>query len=525
MKTYPSFILNIVLWSISLSLMGQSVVSRQKADQYVFPNPGKQIILVESIPSNQEGLSGRIMNPDNPLYKPVMLEMEYDFHRSMNRINQCVRNLTKNMEGPNILLLSGNEGGFPRIGITITYPDQTQKDFPDLHFVDLVLNEWRIEQGELAIYSHEMGHVLMNQILTDYWDRFPNPTSPKQHVSMGITDCLTAFYEGWGVHFQRHAYDQVEKYRRTFHDQYGPSRAMTMAWHSNLDESLRIMDVETGQYIYEKLLPLGIATDTLSLEEKILFEHTSPVFDPTRIKNAQQMLACEGVVASIFYFITSNSTLQNNYQDISFYKPFLLSDPLDDLSPRDLFTPFENVLLKTVFVWTRMNQEDQPDSPVIGFIKHWCQLFPEDKESLIKTFIYVTKGRTVQNELPALTERINYFGQIGDISQFRQLSNQWIDQYQKVVQSVLEDPNLIGKNVGPEIWIRHPEVMIRNTLWMDEPRSELVINVNTASAAELSAFIDDTLVALLLQKRQSKGFLNLEDIETSAPILLDFLCE
>ncbi|MFC2132620.1 hypothetical protein ACFLRG_02365 [Bacteroidota bacterium] len=505
----------IIFQPLFLVFMLASISSNAQtnSDDYIYPNPDKRIILIESMKSDQQGISGKNLSTENPIYDLIMKEMAIDFHEQVNRINQCARNLVSNINGPNILLLSSNDGGFPRQGITLEYPDGKKQAFPNLHFADLVLDERRIKQGAFSIYSHEMGHVMMNLILDDFWTRYPNPTSPKQHVSMGVTDYLTAFYEGWGVHFQRLAYDYVERYRRSFHDKYQPNRGVTMSWHSNLDESLRLMDVETKKYIYQKLLPGGIDEDTLSIQERILLEHTSPFFDPTRIKNAQQMLSCEGVLASLFYFISSSRTLQQNYQKISFYRPFLIKEPESEMIPEDLFTPLENVLLKTVWVWSAMNQEVELDPPFIEFIKNWCRIFPEDKKELLTIFINVTKGKTISNELAELTESINYYGQVGNLIEFRKLSSIWMDKYKTLITSATNDIELLLQNVGPELWIEHPDIQIRRTLWMDEPKSPLLINLNTASYQEIIAFTTPEKARKIIALRQQKGYLTERDKE------------
>ncbi len=71
---------------------------------------------------------------------------------------------------------------------------------------------------------------------------------------MGVTDYVTAFSEGWGVHFQRLAYDH------------------------------------------------------------------------TRIKNAQEMLSCEGVLATLFYQINSDKTLNLNSAGLSEIEVFIGKD-------------------------------------------------------------------------------------------------------------------------------------------------------------------------------------------------------
>ena len=103
------------------------------------------------------------------------------------------------------MFLSKTEGGFPRQGFILKEGEQTT-EYPDLFFVDLVLDEKRLAQGELDIYSHELGHVMMLNIMGD---EIPDQRSTKQHVSMGITDYSIAFFEGWGIHFPVNRIDRL----------------------------------------------------------------------------------------------------------------------------------------------------------------------------------------------------------------------------------------------------------------------------------------------------------------------------
>ncbi len=479
--------------------------SQQKYDHLIFPIPEKPVEIVLAEQSTDDMITGRIAQAYTGLLTYVLDELTDPFHLQMIRVSQCARYLSGNTEGPNLLLLSKNEGGFPRQGIKIV-SDDSETTYPDLHFVDLVIDEKRLENGALSIYSHELGHVMMNLILNTYWDRFPSPTSPKQHVSMGVTDYLTAFYEGWGVSFQRLAYDAVEKYRSSFHAKMSPKRGLTMAWHSNLDKYLRLFKVEDNGYLYQKSPIRASIWDTLSPEQKILYEHTSTQFDISRIRNAQQLLSSEGFLATLFYQINSNPELQNKYADDQFYSGFLLKPIPDGVKPQDIFTPLENVLLKNLAVWHKMNQSEGMVPVSISYIKTWMELFPDNANEVISTFILLSRGATVNIELPRLVEKVNLNGQMGDIGLFREYSGLYFSEIQKIIKQVAEDPNLLTAAIGPELWVSHPTMEIRRALWMPEPKAPLQINLNSAGFADVAAFIGEEEAMEFIAHRRFKGF-------------------
>ncbi len=481
-------------------------VAQSNFDEFIFPDP-KQKIAIVAVEKGGMGMpKGKLVTSLEGLSGKLMEELDHPFHQQMIRVSQCARNLAKNSQGPNILFLSQEEGGFPRQGIELIGVDENKRKYPDLHYVDLMIDERRFADGALSIYTHELGHIMMNLLLHSYWDIFPNPTSPKQHVSMGITDQLTAFYEGWGVHFQRLTFDQMPAYAAVFNQKFSSNRAATMAWHSNLDEYLRLTGVLDNLYIYQKAAPTGIQVDTLSIEEQILFEHTNTNFDHSSIKNAQQMLACEGVLATLFYQINTNAQLQNSYAGRDWYQNFLLADLPSNVTPESVFTPLENVYLKNLWIWHQL-QIKQPEGPVMmSFIQEWCKQFPADTEALLGTFIMITRGKTMSNDLADINGQINHYGQVGNIQKFRSLLPAFNDSYKSLLKEAMDQPETLQANLGPELWITHKKMKIQRTLWMEKPKGPLHINLNTASLPEVMAFIPKETAMKFIKTRDELGF-------------------
>jgi len=149
----------------------------------IYPNQNNKISFLESAGRSNDLLKGTVYSPNAPLINKIKKELDLPFHASLLKMNQCSRNFSGNTRGPNVLFLSQSEGGFPRHGLAIQEGEHLH-EYPELNFVDLVLNEQRVDQGALDIYSHELGHVMMMNI----WPDFPEGKSNKQHVSMGITD-------------------------------------------------------------------------------------------------------------------------------------------------------------------------------------------------------------------------------------------------------------------------------------------------------------------------------------------------
>ncbi|MFH0759996.1 MAG: hypothetical protein V2A67_00660 [Bacteroidota bacterium] len=500
-----SFLFPVLACGMLLQFPG-GAIAQSAGDAFIFHDPSRKILVAEATQNGGRKLTGRVLKSTDSLAMLALDDLGMPFNNQMIRISQCARNLVGNSAGPNLLFLSKNEGGFPRTGIWLTEADGKEMHYPDLQFVDLVLDKDRIERGDLSIYSHELGHVMMGLILDETLEKLDLGRSKKQHVSMGVTDYITAFSEGWGVHFQRLAYDQTAKYRQAFDDKLTPDRSLSLVWHSGMDEYLRLQFVRDNGYIYEKFIQLGVDHDTLSQEQKILLEHTSPAFDHTRIKNAQQMLSCEGVLATLFYQINSDKKLAGNYLPSEFYAPFLVQPLPADLTPEQVFTPLENMMLKNLWVWKRMTQSGFQGNPFIAWLDEWCRQFPEDREEILKLFIQITKGVTISPDLARLSETISYVGQVGDYQSFKGLLPGYQEMLKNLIQQILTDPVKLTANIGPELWVTSKKVMVRRGLWMPEPKSPLSVNMNSAGLSEIEIFTGKEKAFEFIQKRKELGY-------------------
>lgn len=501
---------------VLIVLLPSFLISSDKkiADHLIFPNPEEKICFVKATGKSGNLLIGEKLTKDNALVKEIAKQLNFSFHQSVIKLSQCVRNLSSKTKGPNVLFLSQTEGGFPRQGLILKKEDKTD-NYPGLYYVDLVLDEQRVARGELDIYSHELGHVMMLNIMGD---EIPDSRSTKQHVSMGITDYSVAFFEGWGIHFQRLAHDNVPFYRKTYQNSLDYSRGFARTWHSNIDQSLRLNAVLENNYIHQKLLP-AVDISVSGAEELILLEHTSPVFDNTRLKNAQQMLSCEGVLATLFYRINTNAVLQNNYSEKSFYEHFLLKPIPEGTKPEEIFAPMENVFLKNFHVWDKIKGRLTSENVIfIDFIKQWCNSFPEDKQEILKLFVMTTVGKTITDDLGKTYETMSFHGMVGDYQKFRELSTQFRDKASDLIKKVLADEISLDAYVGPQIWVKNKDFSIRTTLWNPQNKKPLWININTASEFDLASFPKISLdkAKQIIQKRTALGyFISLEQAKAS----------
>lgn len=483
-----------------LILAGPEVLAQT---DLIFPDPSHEIVVVAADSCSGDLPCGYIMPDSARLARMVLNELRLPYHRSLIKVTQCLRNLVGDSAGPNVIYLSAEEGGYARTGLTIIEPSGAQR-YPDLHYVDLVLDSQRIADGELDIFSHELGHAMMSIVWPDRWKGW----SAKQHVSMGITDNYTALSEGWGIHFQQLAWDQVERYRAVERNGWHFSKDMSQLWHSNLDTRVRLEGIRHNDFIHRKALP-QVDTTGMTITDLIFLEHTSPLFDRCRLRNAQEMMASEGVAATIFYRMTTDTVLQNNYQDWTFYQPFLRHPAPTDLRPQDLFTPLENVILKFARVWQITKPAvDSASAPLIAMMKSWESLYPEDREELLTMFLATTVAKTVTDELGIISERAALVGTTGKYMEYRSLKAEYDTAFVRIRDDILADRRAIDDNVGPQLWVENREYSIPITIFFPEPTYPLWINLNTAGVFDLASFpgITTDQARQIIATRDSVGY-------------------
>ncbi len=104
-------------------------VAQSNFYEFIFPDP-KQKIAIVAVEKGGMGMpKGKLVTSLEGLSGKLMEELDHPFHQQMIRVSQCARNLAKNSQGPNILFLSQEEGGFPRQGIELIGVDENKRKY------------------------------------------------------------------------------------------------------------------------------------------------------------------------------------------------------------------------------------------------------------------------------------------------------------------------------------------------------------------------------------------------------------
>lgn len=442
----------------------------------IFLKGKEEILLVKG----EYDLEGTILDKSSKLYRDIKEQLEYDFHKKAIKLNQCSKNLVGKGAEPNILFISKNQGGFSRKGIKIVHKD-SEEFYTDVNFVDLALDEENVAQGELKIFTHELGHVMMDNILQDI---LKYSKASKQHCSIGITDYFMAFFEGWGEHFERMAYENIGKYKDMVEKEYGYDKDIINLWHCNRDEEFRREGVLKNKYIYRKI-PIDMRKEKISTREAILREHISFDYDSTKILTAGEMMACEGVLATLFYRINTSKVIQHNGIKKEILDRFLI-EPVKENDIEYDFHGIELAVLKNFWVWTLMKDNINDNMvPFIEYIKIWMEEFKEDKDEILNIFLSTTIGTTVTNDLKEIYEEASKQGAMGNIDKFIPLVKHYREEYKKVFEKIKNENIALDEMIPKEVWVKSKNMKIPSIIWEKESGVPLMVNMNTASINEL----------------------------------------
>lgn len=210
-----------------------------------------------------------------------------------------------------------------------------------------------------------------------------------------------------------------------------------------------------NRFIYQPEVPEGLLRSNRDLYTAFLYESMAPGLSAGQaaaaatsggeLKNAAQMLASEGVIASFFYHFLSDATIQATYEESSFYEQFLRPGARIDwqkVKPQEIFSPLENAFLKVFHVLAtsaRMDADPLSTAPLLVFVEGYAREFPAERATLYRVFLSVTRGITVDNDARR--------------EDFRKEDRTADTFLQGVEERLLAGKSRIDANVGPQLWL------------------------------------------------------------------------
>ena len=453
----------------------------------------------------------------------VRHELETSFAQQVLKLDRYARNLAlgrrqtagaaieEALSAPMYLLMSTEEGGYARFGFWLE--DATGKRRLVLAgYVDLVVRDDSVDGGGFEeIFSHELGHLITKTLIGGV----PCGPSQKMHQSMTVTDYPTAFYEGYAEHFQPLARDATTNATlRKMMDGRGATD-LELFWLSAADGQLRSDGVKRNWFIHRKPIP-SIALDANpDLYRLFVDDETSTTFLPTELKNGQEMMASEGVNATLFYRTVNDHRLGQSYREPAFYKAFV-GAPVG--TPQEAVTPYENVNLKLFAAMDKLRGRTATGPPIIELVNEYARLFPDERKRIYELFIETTWGATASQEVAAALQHAAAIGHRGDMALFRQ--ERAFPLLDALIVEVAGGKRALDANLGPELWVANAGFKIASPVWDTQRTQPLTININTASVAELMTVpgVDLQMARRIIAARDARGFFRSMDELSAAGV-------
>jgi hypothetical protein len=284
---------------------------------------------------------------------------------------------------------------------------------------------------------------------------------------------------------------------------------LNLLWLSRLDQQLRTDGVKRNLFIHRKALPAMALQPDPDRYQLYLDSETSVDFLSDELKNAQEMMACEGVIATLFYRLAKDDRLRSQYRGAGFYQQFLVPG-VSSAEIRKAVSPYENVNLKLFAAMRKVAAEsgDPRQLLMIEIVKAYASLFPEEAGAVCRVFLQTTYGVTASQELTMAFEGAALAGRRGDIEAFRQRSRAAFSLHRTITDQVAQGKLALEANLGPELWVLNSSFKIAPAVWERDRSLPLTVNLNTASEAELMTLpgVDLATARRMVAERRARGF-------------------
>lgn len=370
-------------------------------------------------------------------------------------------------------------------------------DYPNLCFLAFYTNWDNISASGIEdIFAHEFSHMWMTWLGMDYSLSMSN----KFHCSTATTDFYLAFSEGF-----------AEWLEIVTKDLSGYVPADGELWDYAFDgnaqlsareRQLRYHAVKNNRFIYQTATPYPEDFNTYT---NLHMAHiTSSAFTPEKLRNASQMLSCEGAVASVFYQIYAHEMFKNRYEGEEFYAAFGA-----DLHNLDTTC---NLLIKMVYAMSKIDLKKP--SLMTDFIRSYGECFPDEKAELYNVFTKTTHFVTASHTARDLFGEIYRIGRRGVTEEIvhiiRNIRNPLVaDLREKLLNGQIP----LDAATYKEIWIIGDEE-IAPTPWEPDEKVPYRFNINTATAIDFMALNGITLnlgEQLVIAREKQYGFDSIDE--------------
>lgn len=392
-------------------------------------------------------------------------------------------------------------GNYARQGLRVlrggSYVEQ-----PDLPYLLLSLDE-----GSLSLtFLHEGGHVVDG--IARRGNRYEAAWSALPHSTFAVTNPATALGEGYAIHLE------------TLWGHYGSTPSRT-AWYHRTEPNWSPDRALSGEFLapirdllsfsqnwarYRSVRDGEVAFEGHVYEDSYLRSQYGPSRDIGQLKNGNAMVASEGVVAAVLFWIVDGQARAGG------------AEPLRGLDQQSLI----EAELRLVEALRRTRSKRAPYRPDLIDV---VATFGRDAASTrhaVERFVGVTRGVTAKPAMRIEWETLHRSAVELDIATARKVADALETARREIVAAAIKDAERLRAGVGPVLPVSLERVKVQLKA-LGEPFA-VEFDLNAMGAAELALITSDAaLRARMRAERDRQPFASVEDFEKRVGVSLPAL--
>ena len=388
-------------------------------------------------------------------------------------------------------------GNRPKQGLAIVGPEGAE----------ILPETWYVEvdpRRAATLVPHEYGHAMMFALLGA---EPPEHPSVLPHTTGAITDDVTAFSEGWGIHFETLAGDRPElgPVRARLHRDVFPVTGPIGQGDSLFEAKdlltyaqsyRRHVAVKENRFAYlPRVRPELVEAGTPGPED-LLARWTDTTVDPARLRTLEQMVASEGLVAALFYRLATAGSPAAS-ADVAGDRP--LPDPTR-------YTAFFEAFAR--LTW----RADAPS--VLEFLGRLIEAEedPDERRRIARTALEIVHYVGFVEGAARTHVEAHAAGHRMDVAGFRALLGPAEEARAAAVEALATEPGTLATVAGPELWVELPDVQMGLPTFGIEP-GPVLVDLNTAPEELLMTLpgVDWAVADRIAAARLERAFASLDE--------------
>jgi DNA uptake protein ComE-like DNA-binding protein len=372
--------------------------------------------------------------------------------------------------------------------------------------VEKLPKTWYMEmdhRGAVSLVPHEYGHVLMFSLLPESLHEHAfghQRTLP--HTTGAITNDLTAFSEGWGIHFETLVGDRRENpdhYASLHRDLFrtggellkGDSFFATRDLMSYSQSYRRYTCIKENCFAYLPRTPATIVSDGTPTSTQLRVAWSDTTVDPARLRTLEQMVASEGLVAALFYRLATapdpagpeGGPGDPRLPDPKRYGAFF--DAFSELTPKRVTrTPF-----------------------VLAFLERLiARSAPAERQRIVQIAAEVFHHTLTVRDAPKIYAQLHAAAKLLDKERVQEILKRVAPRISAGLKEIAERPDLLRKAAAPELWLVNDQVKLDVPVFGIK-ELPLALDINTATVPYLMTIpgMDLPKARLVESRRQEQG--------------------